>query len=178
MTEALPSRKSMTRKALSVAWPAVMESFFIVLAGMIDTMMVAELGPYAVAATGLTAQPKFIGLTVFIGVNIAVSALICVLHWLCPSGPAVAGFAVAPIIMLAQTVDPNSVHLAVTLATITAFWSGVTFLLPTDAVPMFTYGFRYYTITDMVKEGWVPSLVFVFIVGLAVPFIVNLLNYA
>ena len=76
MTEALPSRKSMTRKALSVAWPAVMESFFIVLAGMIDTMMVAELGPYAVAATGLTAQPKFIGLTVFIGVNIAVSALV------------------------------------------------------------------------------------------------------
>ncbi len=113
-----------------------------------------------------------------ITVCIAVSALICVLHWLCPSGPAVAGFAVAPIIMLAQTVDPNSVHLAVTLATITAFWSGVTFLLPTDAVPMFTYGFRYYTITDMVKEGWVPSLVFVFIVGLAVPFIVNLLNYA
>ena len=76
MTETLPSRKSMTRKALSVAWPAVMESFFVVLAGMIDTMMVAELGPYAVAATGLTAQPKFIGLTVFFGVNIAVSALV------------------------------------------------------------------------------------------------------
>lgn len=76
MTDTLPTRKSMTRKAISVAWPAVMESFFVVLAGMIDTMMVAELGPYAVAATGLTAQPKFIGLTVFFGVNIAVSALV------------------------------------------------------------------------------------------------------
>ena len=76
MTAAQPTRGSMTRKALSVAWPAVVESFFIVLAGMIDTMMVAELGPYAVAATGLTAQPKFIGLTVFFGVNIAVSALV------------------------------------------------------------------------------------------------------
>lgn len=76
MTETQPSRKSMTRKAISVAWPAVMESFFVVLAGMIDTMMVAELGPYAVAATGLTAQPKFIGLTIFFGVNIAVSALV------------------------------------------------------------------------------------------------------
>ena len=76
MAETLPTRKSMTRKALSVAWPAVMESFFVVLAGMIDTMMVAELGPYAVAATGLTAQPKFIGLTVFFGINIAVSALV------------------------------------------------------------------------------------------------------
>ena len=76
MTAAQPTRGSMTRKAISVAWPAVVESFFIVLAGMIDTMMVAELGPYAVAATGLTAQPKFIGLTVFFGVNIAVSALV------------------------------------------------------------------------------------------------------
>jgi len=76
MTAAQPTRRSMTRKAISVAWPAVMESFFVVLAGMIDTMMVAELGPYAVAATGLTAQPKFIGLTVFLGINIAVSALV------------------------------------------------------------------------------------------------------
>ena len=110
-------------------------------------------------------------------VCIAVSALICVLHWLCPSGPAVAGFAVPPIIMLAQMVDPGNVALAVTLAIITAYWSGVTFLLPTDAVPMFTYGFRYYTIGDMVKQGWVPSLVFVFIVGLAVPMIVKILGY-
>ena len=69
-------RRSMTRKALSVAWPAMAESFFVTLAGMIDTMMVSALGSYAVAAVGLTAQPKFIGLTVFFGINVAVSALI------------------------------------------------------------------------------------------------------
>ena len=66
----------MYKNALAVAWPAMAESFFIVLAGMIDTMMVAELGSYAVAAVGLTAQPKFIGLTLFIGMNVAVSALV------------------------------------------------------------------------------------------------------
>ena len=70
------TRKDMVRTALSVAWPAMMESFFVVLAGMIDTMMVATLGSYAVAAVGLTAQPKFIGLTPFIGINVAVSALV------------------------------------------------------------------------------------------------------
>ena len=70
------TQKEMYRKALAVAWPAMMESFFITLAGMIDTMMVAELGSYAVAAVGLTAQPKFIGLTLFIGINVAVSALV------------------------------------------------------------------------------------------------------
>ena len=67
---------SMTRKALAVAWPAMAESFFVVLAGMIDTMMVSALGPYAVSAVGLTVQPKFIGLTLFFGINVAVSALV------------------------------------------------------------------------------------------------------
>ncbi len=107
-------------------------------------------------------------------VCLAVSALICVLHWLCPSGPAVAGLAVAPIIILAQTVGASPVALAI----ITAFWSGVTFLLPTDAVPMFTYSFRYYSITDMVKEGWVPSLVFIVFVAFAIPFMTGILGYA
>ena len=69
-------RKAMTKKAISVAWPAMTESFFVTLAGMIDTMMVAAMGSYAVAAVGLTAQPKFIGLTLFFGINIAVSALV------------------------------------------------------------------------------------------------------
>ena len=66
----------MTRRALSVAWPAMAESFFVTLAGMIDTMMVSAMGSYAVAAVGLTNQPKFIALTLFFGLNIAVSALI------------------------------------------------------------------------------------------------------
>ncbi len=69
-------RREMTRKAISVAWPAMAESFFVTLAGMIDTMMVSAMGSYAVAAVGLTNQPKFIGLTLFFGINIAVSALI------------------------------------------------------------------------------------------------------
>ena len=66
----------MTRRALSVAWPAMAESFFVALAGMIDTMMVSALGSYAVDAVGLTNQPKFIGLTLFFGINVAVSALV------------------------------------------------------------------------------------------------------
>ena len=71
-----PDRALMFRRAFSTAWPAMMESFFVTLAGMIDTMMVAGLGSYAVSAVGLTAQPKFIGLTLFIGISVAVSALV------------------------------------------------------------------------------------------------------
>ena len=45
--------------AFQMAWPAVMESFFIALAGMVDSLMVSSIGAYAVAAVGLTTQPKY-----------------------------------------------------------------------------------------------------------------------
>ena len=70
------TRKQMTRNAIEMAWPAVLESFFVSLAGMIDTMMVATMGSFAVAAVGLTQQPKFISLTLFFGINVAVSAIV------------------------------------------------------------------------------------------------------
>lgn len=67
---------ALLKETLHIAWPAVLESFFISLAGMIDTMMVSSLGTYAVAATGLTTQPKFITLSFFFSINIALSALV------------------------------------------------------------------------------------------------------
>lgn len=68
--------KVLVKDAIGIAWPAVLESFFISLAGMIDTMMVSNLGKEAVASVGLTLQPKFIGLTFFFAINVAVSALV------------------------------------------------------------------------------------------------------
>ena len=47
---------------------------FIALAGMVDSLMVSSIGAYAVAAVGLTTQPKFIGLCIFIAMNVSVSA--------------------------------------------------------------------------------------------------------
>ena len=68
--------KELIKKTLQVAWPAVLESFFVAFVGMLDSIMVSRLGEYAVAAVGLTTQPKFIGLALFIGTNVAVSALV------------------------------------------------------------------------------------------------------
>lgn len=59
-----------------VAWPSVLESFFTSLVGMVDSLMVSRVGAHAVAAVGLTTQPKFIGLAVFIALNVSVSALV------------------------------------------------------------------------------------------------------
>ncbi len=68
--------RSQYKAAFQMAWPAVMESFFISLAGMVDSWMVSALGPSAVAAVGLTTQPKFIGLCIFMALNVSVSALV------------------------------------------------------------------------------------------------------
>lgn len=62
--------------AVQMAWPSVLESFFVSLAGMIDSLMVSSIGAYAVAAVGLTTQPKFLGLALFIAQNVAVSAIV------------------------------------------------------------------------------------------------------
>lgn len=64
------------KRALQIAWPSVLESFFISLAGLIDTFMVSSIGSSAVAAIGLTTQPKFIALSFFIAIAVSVSALV------------------------------------------------------------------------------------------------------
>lgn len=67
---------SIAKEAISMAWPAVFESFFVALAGMVDSLMVSSMGAAAVAAIGLTTQPKFMGLAMFFAVNVSVSALV------------------------------------------------------------------------------------------------------
>ena len=59
------------RITLNIAWPSIVESFFVAFAGLVDSLMVSSLGSYAVAAVGLTTQPKFVGLSVFFAANVA-----------------------------------------------------------------------------------------------------------
>lgn len=61
---------------LNMAWPAILESFFVAFAGLVDSYMVSSLGSSAVAAVGLTTQPKFMGLSLFFAMNVSVSALV------------------------------------------------------------------------------------------------------
>lgn len=72
----IPPDRRIIRDAINVAWPSVLESFFVCLAGMVDTIMVGSLGSYAIAAVGLTTQPKFLGLAIFISMNVAISAIV------------------------------------------------------------------------------------------------------
>ncbi len=73
-------RKRYNSKSVKAAWsmafPAIVESFFVAFAGLVDSYMVSELGSTAVAAVGLTTQPKFVGLALFFALNVAISALV------------------------------------------------------------------------------------------------------
>lgn len=69
-------KKEHLKTCFNMAWPSILESFFMAFAGLLDSLMVSTLGPSAVAAVGLTAQPKFIGLAMFIALNVSVSALV------------------------------------------------------------------------------------------------------
>lgn len=68
--------KSELQTTIQIAWPAILESFFVALASLIDTLMVSRLGANAVAAVGLVTQPRFVGLCIFIAINTSVSALV------------------------------------------------------------------------------------------------------
>lgn len=69
-------KNEIAKEAIKMAWPAVCESFFSALAGMVDSLMVSSMGAAQVAAVGLTTQPKFMGLALFFAVNVSVSALV------------------------------------------------------------------------------------------------------
>jgi len=69
-------KKEHLKTCFDMAWPSILESFFMAFAGLLDSLMVSSLGSSAVAAIGLTAQPKFIGLAMFIAINVSISALV------------------------------------------------------------------------------------------------------
>ena len=68
--------RGIIRTTIDMAWPAILESFFVAFAGLVDSFMVSSLGSYAVAAIGLTTQPKFMGLSLFFALNVSISALV------------------------------------------------------------------------------------------------------
>lgn len=74
--DTIPETKKLVKKTLKVAWPSTLESFLTALVSFIDSIMVSSLGSYAISAIGLTTQPKFLCLTLFISLNIAVSSVV------------------------------------------------------------------------------------------------------
>lgn len=64
------------RDIVKIAWPSFVELTLTQLTSMADMMMVGRLGAYAISGVGLTNQPKFLLMTMFIAMNVGATALI------------------------------------------------------------------------------------------------------
>lgn len=71
-----PSTKEIYRHTIEMAWPSAVESVMVSLVGLIDTIMVSSLGHGAIAAVGITTQPRFLFLCMIFSLNIGITAVI------------------------------------------------------------------------------------------------------
>lgn len=72
----LPATSTLYKNFLKMAWPAMIESVLMSLVGIFDTIMVSGEGIDAVAAVGLTTQPRMIFYAVFFALSIAVTTIV------------------------------------------------------------------------------------------------------
>lgn len=72
----LPSSKEAYRNFIKIAWPSALEAFLVALISSVDTIMVGTLGKGAIAAVGITTQPKFISLAMIFSLNVGVTAIV------------------------------------------------------------------------------------------------------
>ncbi len=70
------SKKEISARVVAIAWPAMLESFLLHLASMVNTMMVGNIGNWAIASIGYCTQPRFLLLAVFQAFNTGSTALI------------------------------------------------------------------------------------------------------
>lgn len=75
-TQTLPSTKDVYKKTLKIAWPSAMEAILISLIGAIDMMMVGGLGTNAIAAVGITTQPKFLIMAFVLALNTGTTVIV------------------------------------------------------------------------------------------------------
>lgn len=72
----IPQTKSLYKDFMKMAWPAMVESILMSLVNLVDSIMVSGCGTNAVAAVGLTTQPRMIFYAVFFALSIAVTAIV------------------------------------------------------------------------------------------------------
>ncbi len=72
----IPTTKNLYKDFMIMAWPAMVESVLMSLVNLVDTMMVSKCGTNAVAAVGITTQPRMIFYAVFFALSIAVTAIV------------------------------------------------------------------------------------------------------
>ncbi len=72
----VPASRQIYQNTFHIAWPSAVESVMIGLISIIDTIMVGTIGSSAIAAVGLTTQPRFLILAWIFSLDIGVTAIV------------------------------------------------------------------------------------------------------
>jgi len=72
----LVGTKEAYRTLLAIAIPSIIEMVFVSLIGSVDVVMVGRLGYEAIAAVGLASQPRMIMLSLFLAMNVGITAIV------------------------------------------------------------------------------------------------------
>ncbi|MSA71974.1 MATE family efflux transporter [Holdemania massiliensis] len=70
------TRGMLMKDVLRIAGPSFVELTLTQLTSMADLMMVGQLGAWAITSVGLTTQPKFLMMTMFMAMNVGATALV------------------------------------------------------------------------------------------------------
>ena len=68
--------KMLYQDVVRIAWPSFLEMTLTQLASMVDMIMVGQLGSWAITSVGLTTQPKFLMMILFMSMNVGATALV------------------------------------------------------------------------------------------------------
>lgn len=76
----LPKTSILLKNVLRISIPAALETFLIGIIGMMDTIMVGQVGDAAISAVAIAQQPVFITLALSIGLNAGIIAIVSRKH--------------------------------------------------------------------------------------------------
>jgi len=72
----IPSTHAVYKRTLKMAVPATTETVLVGIMGIVDTIMVGTISTAAIAAVGITNQPRFLVLSLIIALNTGVTAIV------------------------------------------------------------------------------------------------------
>lgn len=70
------SNAEIRRRVIHLSLPVLAEMMLIALVSMVDLIQVGRLGPWAITSVGLSNQPMFVAMSVFISLNVGATALV------------------------------------------------------------------------------------------------------
>lgn len=143
--------------------------------------LVFVMGSVSILMVGVTSTGAmdWIAAKLFANINVlpmgvmlvAIAAVICVMRAFIPTTTAV----IALFVPLLQSIATMTGASLPALLFIPAFWGPAALLLCyTEPIYLITFGERYYSAGDLLKAGWLPSLIMAVVLGLSLPALVSL----